>query len=483
MQERIVRQPRAAVVLLAVGLVLAICTLYIGRSRSLMREQALAEQAQRMQLPDTLRVVTLSGATTYFTIQGEEMGYQYEVLKLYSDSVGIPFTMTLAPSLDSLHSMLIRGEAHLSITPEAVMREGQSPWVFTGPTIERSMVLVQRKGQSKNDSTYLTNVTELIGKPLYLLSDSHYEQRMQHLGEQLGEALDIRYIEGDTTNAEDLIAQVATDSIDYAIVDSELAHMAQPYYRNIDYRLRVGFPQRLRWLTTERFQGLAESLDAWAKEIPKLHQAKHIYKKYFDAFRIPLVEDSPTNRGHTEYKALRPGVISHYDELFKTASSGLSWSWHLLAAIAYQESRFDAGVVGWSGARGLMGIMPATGRAYGVANKDELLNPATAIKVSIRCLKDTEAAFRSIGDVEQRLHFTLGGYNAGVGHIQDAQRLAKKYGANPHVWTGEVERFVLLKSERKYYSDPVCKHGYLRGKETYNYAREVMQRYKAYQKL
>lgn len=481
MQGNII-QHRNTIILCVLGLLLAVATYYLGQHRLTLQHITEQEQAQRMQMPDTLRVVTLSGASTYFTIQDEEMGYQYELLKLYSDSIGIPFTLTVSPSLDSLHSLLSRGEAHLSITPEAVMREGQSPWVFTGPTVERSMVLVQRKKQGQGDSTYLHNVTELIDKPLYVLSDSHYEQRMKHLGEQLGANLDIRYIEGDTTNAEDLIAEVATDSIDYAIVDSELAQMASPYYRNIDYKLRVGFPQRLRWLTTERYQGLAESLDAWAEEAPNLSKAKHIYKKYFDAYRIPLVDADSRPAEATDYKVLRPGVISPYDDLFKSAASGLPWSWHLLAAIAYQESRFDASVIGWSGARGLMGIMPATGRAYGTS-KEELLNPQNAIQVSIKCLLNTEKAFRAVSDPEERLRFTLGGYNAGVGHIQDAQRLAKKYGADPNVWTGQVERFVLLKSERKYYSDPVCRHGYLRGKETHSYAQEVYKRYKAYQKL
>ena len=173
------------------------------------------------------------------------------------------------------------------------------------------------------------------------------------------------------------------------------------------------------------------------------------------------------------------GAISPYDDLFKAQASALPWSWHLLAAIAYQESRFDASVVGWSGARGLMGIMPSTGRIYG-ASKEALLNPNESIRVSVRCLMDTEKSFRDIANLEERLKFTLGGYNAGIGHVQDAQRLASKYGYDAKVWTNNVERFILLKREAKYYTDPVCRSGYLRGTETVRYADEVSQRYQAY---
>ena len=68
-----------------------------------------AELAERMALPDTLQVVTLSGATTYFTIQGEEMGYQYDLLKLYAEERGIPYRITVLPNLDSIHARLERG--------------------------------------------------------------------------------------------------------------------------------------------------------------------------------------------------------------------------------------------------------------------------------------------------------------------------------------------------------------------------------------
>ena len=439
-----------------------------------------AELAERMALPDTLQVVTLSGATTYFTIQGEEMGYQYDLLKLYAEERGIPYRITVLPNLDSIHARLERGEAHLSITPEAITRRGQERWLYTGPISEHALVLVQKKEQAGRDSSYVHNVTELIGKPLYVLSGSSHEQRLNNLGEQIGAKLDVRLLPGDTINSEDLIAFVATDSIKYTIVDAELARLAQKYYPNTDIALEVGFPQRISWITTARYEGLAQDLDKWGASLSNQTGAKNIYKKYFENFRVPIEELEIPKVKHSKVHIPTPkGAISPYDDLFKAQASALPWSWHLLAAIAYQESRFDASVVGWSGARGLMGIMPSTGRIYG-ASKEALLNPNESIRVSVRCLMDTEKSFRDIANLEERLKFTLGGYNAGVGHVQDAQRLASKYGYDAKVWTNNVERFILLKREAKYYTDPVCRSGYLRGTETVRYADEVAQRYQAY---
>lgn len=467
---------------LVIGLILAGGALVLGERRRASAERAAAE-AQRMTLPDTLRVLTLSGATTYFTIQQEQMGYQYELLRLYAEEVGLPYSIRIVPTLDSLHTLLRSGSYNLSITPEPITKSGQSEWRFTGPSIERGMVLVQRKAVSPQDSSYVHNVTELIDKPLYILSGTHYEQRLANLGAQLGRALDVHTVEDATTNAEDLIAMVATDSIDYAIVDSELARLAHTYYPNIDYKLEVGFSQRLRWTTTSDYEGLARSIDSWSENMPSLERAKGIYKKYFEVYKVPIIEapkEEPSPpEGRPDYRPATPrGAISPFDDLFRSSAGPLPWSWHLLAAIAHQESSFRPEVVAWSGARGLMGIMPATGRNYG-AEVEDLLSPAVSIRISVRCLVDNAAIYRSIGNLEERLCFTLASYNAGAGHVQDAQRLAEKYGGNPRSWA-DVEQYILLKSERKYYTDPVCKHGYLRGKETYNYVREVRDRYHSY---
>ena len=39
---------------------------------------------------------------------------------------------------------------------------------------------------------------------------------------------------------------------------------------------------------------------------------------------------------------------------------------------------------------------------------------------------------------------------------------------------------MLLKSQEEYYQDPVCRNGYFRGTETYNFVREVTERAEIY---
>lgn len=178
---------------------------------------------------------------------------------------------------------------------------------------------------------------------------------------------------------------------------------------------------------------------------------------------------------------MREGKISHYDDLFKKYSKDIGWDWRLLASLAYTESNFDTTAVSWAGAKGLMQLMPATARAMGVPPGKEQ-NPEESVKAAIKYITATDRSFSMIPDKEERLNFILASYNAGLGHIYDAMALAEKYGKNKLVWKNNVENFILLKSNEEYFTDPVCKNGYFRGIETYNFVRDIMSRYESYKK-
>ncbi|HEX8547489.1 MAG TPA: hypothetical protein VF691_11045 [Cytophagaceae bacterium] len=77
----------------------------------------------------------------------------------------------------------------------------------------------------------------------------------------------------------------------------------------------------------------------------------------------------------------------------------------------------------------------------------------------------------------------MASYNVGQEHIADAQRLAVKYKKNPHKWDENVAKYIVLKSQSKYNTDPVVKYGYCRGIETYKYVKEVLSRFHHYKRL
>lgn len=476
--------------LVAAGLLLSLLTGLLLRNQ----RRSLAAQAQlaaEMRMPDTLRIVTLSGATTFFTYKEEPMGYQYELAKLFAEEQGLPLQIFVAHHMEEAERMIRADEADLCITPRAVTRSGKEEFRFTGPEERSGLVLVQRRHASGTDSThYVSSVSALLGRSVTVLRGTRAAERIRHLEKQLGGEIKLRLIDSDTINSEDLIDQVATHKLDYTIIDQELARLARTYYPNIDTSIEVGFKQRLRWFTSTRHRGLAEALDAWAKKLPKEAQASEIYKRYFELNKSELIleephqlpktlTDSKRYRWRGELAHIHEGGISPFDHIFKQEAKRIGWPWQLLASIAYQESNFKPQVIGWSGARGLMGIMPRTGRIYG-ANSEQLLDPHIAVRVAVDCLKATEQIFRTIPKGDDKLRITLAAYNAGPAHLEDVLRLSAKYHQGGHDWEKDIEPLLHLKSEAKYYNDPVCRAGYLRGKGVARYVEQVMSRYILY---
>lgn len=127
-----------------------------------------------------------------------------------------------------------------------------------------------------------------------------------------------------------------------------------------------------------------------------------------------------------------------------------------------------------------MQLMPATARAMGVPPGKEQ-NPEESIKAAVKYIASTAQSFAAVPEEEQT-KFVLAAYNSGIGHVLDAMALAEKYGKNKYIWQNNVENYILLKSDEEYFTDPVCKNGYFRGIETYNFVREVTSRYEQYKK-
>jgi len=173
---------------------------------------------------------------------------------------------------------------------------------------------------------------------------------------------------------------------------------------------------------------------------------------------------------------MKNGMISPYDPLFKKVAQAYGWDWRLLAAVCFKESRFNPNALGNGGAFGMMQFMPRTGRSYGVHRQSP---PEVQVAAGMKLLHKMNLGWSGIPDIEQRTKFTLASYNAGNGHILDAQRLAVKHGYNPMIWDGHVQLMVANLSSPTYYNDPLVKSGAYRGHAD-SYANIVYQIYQSW---
>ncbi len=412
-----------------------------------------------------LIAITAFSANSYFLYKGGPMGFEYDLLQMLARELNVKLEVKVARDLDSVIHMLNSGKGDIIAAHLAVTKGRRAQFQFTDHLMSTRQVLVQNRQNKK----ILTNVIDLIGKPVHVRKGSHYYQRLLNLSEEIGGDIDIKTVPGELIT-EKLIKQVADKKISYTIADENMALINKAYFPQLHVSTMVSFPQRIAWVVRKNSPELLNTVNKWIQKIKKNGALKAVFNRYYKAQRVSPILAS-------QYHSVTGGKISRFDNLIKTGARSLEWDWRLLASLTYQESRFTPSARSWAGARGLMQVMPYTGVGY------NLYDPRQNVEAGTKYLRYLITKWQPIIDDEgERLKFILASYNAGPGHIEDARRLARKYGKNPDVWYNNVEIFVKNLSDPKYYNDPLVKYGYLRGDEPYFYVRDILERFEQYKK-
>jgi membrane-bound lytic murein transglycosylase F len=413
-----------------------------------------------------LRALTLYSSTSYFLYRDKEMGYEYELCSQLADSLGVKLQMIPVNSVSALLDSLDKGAGDIIAYNVQVSEEINKNHIYCGRDYLTHQVLVQEKS-----GNLINNVTELPGKEIIIQEDSRYHKRLDNLNDELGGGIIIKPINPDSLTPEELISKVASGEVKYTIADNNLARLNATYYKNLDVNLKISFPQQSFWLVRDDCPLLAAEVDRWFRNNVKKDNYMAVTKRYFERSK------SSYRFYSTGFRIGHDGKVSPFDNLFKKYGRIYNIDWRLLASIAFQESNYETDAVSWAGAKGLMQVMPKTAKSFGL-NPDSLFYPDVNIKAAASLLRSIRYAVNGY-DSEQKNKLMLAGFNSGLGHLKDARALARKYGKNPEKWDGDnVSRFVLLKSQPKYYQDNVCEQGYLRGEETEQFVSEVWTRYK-----
>lgn len=423
-------------------------------------------------LPDTLVVGTLYSPTGFFILKGDTMGYDYDRICDFARSNGITLSFKVARSMPDLIKMLEKKEVDVLACEIPVTAEYKSRVLHCGAVNATHQVLVQHSGDD-----VITDVTQLIGREVYVEKGSKYESRLRNLDNEVGGGIIINTLEGEEALPTELIQRVSQRDIDFTIVDSDIAQMNLSYYDSINIQVKVGFEQHSSWAVSKSDKWLADSIDLWAASTNAQEYSKQALRHYFEMNRGP----KPDSVKVDTLAVTPPGGISPYDHVFKKYAEAMGWDWRLLAAIAYTESGFDTNATSWMGARGLMQVMPKTAKLFGV-DEEDLSDAEVSVRLASKILLELSSIMRSRTGPEDRIKFVLASYNAGSGHVTDAIALAGKYELDPRVWDENVAQAMLWKMDPEYYNDSVCANGYCRGTEPVDYVVKVLNCYENYKK-
>ncbi len=425
-----------------------------------------------------LIAVTDFNSTNYFIYKGEPMGFNYELLKTFSDQAGIDLEIVTENHIEHAIDMLNSGKTDLIAMSITVNGTRKKDIQFTESLDETRQMLVQRKPRNWRsmtaaavDKSVIRNQLGLAGKTVYVQEGSTHGERLRTLAHEIGDSITVVEV---PYESEELIKNVARGDIEYTVTDENIARVNATYYPDIDINTPVSFPQKLAWgVRKQNSEELLAELNRWISTFRKTEDYAILYSKYFRNSRSGTMIRS-------DYYALSTGKVSKYDEIIRQFSDTINWDWRLLASLICQESRFDADVTSWAGAYGLMQVMPLTGERFGI---DVTSSPKNNIRAGVMYINWLHTIFDpKIADEKERLNFILASYNAGPGHVLDAMRLAGKNGKNPEKWA-DVEVWLQKKSDPKYYNDEVVKNGYFTGRESVAFVSQILDRYEHYRNI
>lgn len=421
-----------------------------------------------------------NSSTGVFQYKGHTMGYEYELLKMFADSIGVDLRITIQPNLEAAFKLLNEGEGDVLAYNLTVTKERKKKIKFSDYHNLVKQVLVQRKPENwrkmklhEIEKQLIRNPVDLIGKEVHVRYHSAFHSRLQNLSDEIGG--DILIVEDfPDVMTEGLLEKVAKGEIEYTVAEEDVALVNAAYYPILDIKTAVSFPQQIAWGMRKNADSLQSTMNNWIRKMKKTPEYHTVYNRYFRSSR------QSRRRNYSQYSSMGGGKLSPYDSLIKATAAELGWDWRLFASQVFKESKFDPKAVSWAGAIGLMQVLPRTGESYGATN---LKNPEQNLSAALQHLKWLQRMWdKEIEDPEERIKFLLASYNVGHGHVFDAIRLADKHGEIPNKWD-TVKKYLILKEQPEYYNDPDVEFGYCRGSEPVNYVKVIYTTFENYKQL
>lgn len=404
---------------------------------------------------DTLRVLVLPDPLSWEERPGSTTGLEWELLERFARRHHLPMKAVPATNREQMLQMLQNGQGD-------VIAAQLSPHGWAAPYVHFTRFyrkVAHAEVQPAAPGPGQTRDTLVVSAWSPFLDST----RQLTLGDG---QLHFRVVD---SIPEDLLVATALGNTGRLLVSDATAAMEAKRLPLVRFGPREGKSIPLAFAVRTNAIHLLHAMDTWLASARENRARQALIAAYDNGL------DTRKTTRPTAHWAFGTDSISGFDSLFQVHADSMAWDWKLLAAIAFKESRFDTMARSYRGAGGLMQLLPATAALMGVDSGDGV---SGHIKGATRYLHRLDGIWRSrIGSPATRLKFVLASYNAGPGHVKDAQRLAVELGLDPDRWDGNVERAIVLLNRPRYFTALAARNGYCRGQDTYWYVREVLDLY------
>ncbi len=407
----------------------------------------------RIKLRGELRVVTLNSPTSYYLgAQGEE-GFEYALASRFAHDMGVKLLMYPVADERAMQAELATGRADVA----AAQLSADYAWTRVGqvtvPYDEIPQLIVYRKGKTRPHDT-----AQIEPARLAVRAGSPQENMLERLKHTTAPKL--QWIAAGP-RAADPLDDVANGQADYALVDQREFSFARHLYPDVDVGFALPEVRPVHWIVRRGAPALLRRIDRFFGALNHSGELSALARETSGDSHPFEYEESRVFRDHVVDR------LPRYQFWFAEASKQTGIDWRLLAAIGYQESKWNPGATSGDGALGLMMLTPDTAAAMGIENRAD---PRQNILAGARYFASVRAKIPERISEPDRTCLALAAYDTGLGHLEDARIIAQTRGLNPDSW-GDVRQELPLLAQERWYTR--AKRGYARGWEPVQFVERV----------
>ena len=391
-----------------------------------------------------LRVVTLEGPTTYTKGTRGTEGTEFRLAQEFARQQGFDLYIYPVASPALMRAELAAGRADIA----AAQLTADSNWLQVGDAAavydQVPQLVVFRRGADR------PSIIDLDSLHLMVTAGGPQEQMLRRLKLRLFPNLGWTAV---ASHAVDPMQDIQNGVGDYAVVDANEYAYARHVYPDVIPAFALPETRPVQWVVRHTDPDLYAAVNHFIDAARQSGQLSTLLAAPLQDRRILAYED--TLQFHQDIAARLP----QYRAWFEEASQQTGVDWRLLAAIGYQESKWDPEAESSMGASGMMMLTSNTADSLGVEDRSDAHESILAGARYFQEVRDKVPAHIPEPD---RTWLAIAAYNVGYGHVEDARRLAQMRGKNPDSWQDVREQLPLLADETWY---DRLKHGFARGAE------------------
>jgi membrane-bound lytic murein transglycosylase F len=402
-----------------------------------------------------LRVVTLNLPTCYyFGAQGTE-GLEYELANRFASQLGVKLTMYPVANERAMQDELAAGRADIA----AASLSDSPDWQRVGDAAVPyanipQLVVYQRSGVRPRETLQLESAR------LAVRAGSPQERILEKMRRTVAPTL--QWVQTAPSSA-DPIDDVDSGGADYAITDAREFSFAHHLYPNVLVGFALPDTRPAQWIVRKGATALLEAVDQFFGALAQSGELTQLVRSTSGDTRRFAYEESREFQTHVADR------LPRYRGWFEEAASQVGIDWRLLAAIGYQESKWDPRAASDEGAEGLMMLTADTAQAMGIKNRDD---PQQSIFAGARYLAQVREMIPDRIAEPDRTWLTIAAYNVGFGHLEDARIITQALGKDPDSWL-QVRAQLPLLAQGRWYTR--AKRGYARGWEPVQFVDRIQR--------